>query len=411
MKFKNTVLYSAILSASLGLAGCSSSSTPSSATDITVFGRITGFGSVITGGVEYETDKTSIKKDGLAVVNGDRDLQVGMVITLKGTANGTQGEASSIEYNDELEGLVQTNDLATGGDLIVMGQNVTFDANTNFESDDPAITAIEDIPVNAVVEVSGYPDAKGNILATYIELKAATADLYDDDMEVKGIITNLNDTVDSLTFDLGGLTVDATSIALVLEFPLANDLYVEVKSKEGFDALTGSLVASKIELEDEGHYGVSGDDGDEMEIEGVITKIDTVNGIIELNGQVINIPAGMDISSFAVDDLVEIEVRVAVDGSLIAEEIEAEDAHDDDEDFTIEALVEAIDAVNGTITADGKVISIDKLNAIMIDHGEMHEKYFSIDSLAVGDWVELEVYIDDAGNYVAIKVERIKAQI
>jgi hypothetical protein len=244
MKFKNTVLYSAILSASLGLAGCSSSSTPSSATDITVFGRITGFGSVITGGIEYETDKTSIKKDGRAVVNGDRDLQVGMVITLKGTANGTQGEASSIEYNDELEGLVQTNDLATGGDLIVMGQNVTFDANTNFESDDPAITAIEDIPVNAVVEVSGYPDAKGNILATYIELKAATADLYDDDMEVKGIITNLNDTVDSLTFDLGGLTVDATSIALVLEFPLANDLYVEVKSKEGFDALTGSLVAS-----------------------------------------------------------------------------------------------------------------------------------------------------------------------
>jgi KaiC/GvpD/RAD55 family RecA-like ATPase len=158
-------------------------------------------------------------------------------------------------------------------------------------------------------------------------------------------------------------------------------------------------------------HGVSGDDGDEMEIEGVITKIDTVNGIIELNGQVINIPAGMDISSFAVDDLVEIEVRVAVDGSLIAEEIEAEDAHDDDEDFTVEGLVEVIDAVNGTITVDGKVISIDKLNAIMIDHGEMQEKYFNIDSLAVGDWVELEVYIDDAGNYVAIKVERIKAKV
>lgn len=410
MNLSRTVLYTAIVAASLGIVACSSSSTPSGTGELTSVGRITGFGSVFVGGVEYETNQTAITKDGRPALNGDNDLKVGMIVTVRGSANGTQGVATSIEFNDELEGLVQTNDLATGGSLKVMGQTVTVDANTNFESKDPTITLIENIPAGAIVEVSGYPDGNGNILASYIELKAKDMASYDDDMEVKGVVKNLLSTVDplSLTFELGGVTVDATTIADVIDLgvPLADGLYVEVKSRTGFDAGTGYLIASKIELEDEGHYGMGGDHGDDMEVEGVITAIDLENGTFEINGINIIIPENLSISQFAIGDLVEVELSIDADGKAVMREIEKEDAHDDDEDFSIEAYIDAIDSDNATITVLGKVIHVDKFNAIMIDKSDSPEKYFSIDTLRVGDFVEVETYIDSEGNYIAVKVER-----
>ncbi len=412
MKLSRTVLYTAIAAASLGIVACSSSTTPSDSGtgELTSVGRITGFGSVFVGGVEYETNQTTVTKDGRPALNGDDDLKVGMIVTVRGSANGTQGVATSIEFNDELEGLVQTNDLATGGILKVMGQNITVDANTNFESKDPAIGVVENIPPGAIVEVSGYPDGNGSILASYIELKAKDMAFYDDDMEVKGIVKNLSSTTDplSLTFQLGGVTVDATAIADVIDLgvPLADGLYVEVESKAGFDAANGYLIASEIELEDEGHYGMDGDHGDDMEVEGLITAINLENGTFEINGISVIIPENLNISQFAIGDLVEVELSIDTDGKAVMREIEKEDAHDDDEDFSIEAYVDAIDPDNATITVLGKVIHVDRFNAIMVDKSDDPDKYFSIDTLRIGDFVEVEYYIDSEGSYIAAKVER-----
>ncbi len=409
MKLTKTTLYTAIVVASLGIVACSSSSTPD-ASQLTSTGRITGFGSVFVGGVEYETNQAAISKDGQPTINGDNDLSVGMIVTVKGSTNGTQGVATSIEFNDELEGLVQDNTLASdgSGNLKVMGQTVTVDANTNFQSKDPAYTLVENIPLGAIIEVSGYPDGNGNILASYIELKAKDMTSYGDDMEVKGVIKNLTETATALTFGLGSQTVDATAIASTVDLgtPLADGMYVEVKSKTGFDATTGFLIASKIELEDDGKYDIDGEHGDEMEVEGLITAIDTENGNIEINGKTILIPANTDLSQFTVSELIKIEFSIDADGNAVMNKIEKEDAHDDDEDFSIKASIDSIDPDNATITVDGKVIQVDKFNAIMIDNSDDPEKYFSIDTLAVGDFVELEVYIDADGNYIAIKVER-----
>jgi len=259
MKLSKTTLYIAIVTATLGIAACSSSTTPdSNNSSYTSTGRITGFGSVFVGGVEYETDQATISKDGQPTLNGDNDLSVGMIVTVKGSTNGTQGVASSIVFNDELEGIVLDNTLASdgSGSLKVMGQTVTVDANTNFESKDPAYTLVENIPKGAIVEVSGYPDGNGKILASFIELKAKDMKSYSDDMEVKGVIKSLSETATALTFNLGGQTIDATDIAGIIDLgvPLADGLYVEVKSRTGFDATTGFLIASKIELEDGGDY-------------------------------------------------------------------------------------------------------------------------------------------------------------
>jgi len=411
MKRTKTTLYIAIITATLGIAACSSSSSPTpDASQLTSTGRITGFGSVFVGGVEYETNQAAISKDGQPTVNGDNDLSVGMIVTVKGSTNGTQGVATSIVFNDELEGLVLDNTLASdgSGSLKVMGQTVTVDANTNFESKDPAYTLVENIPKGAIVEVSGYPDGNGNILASYIELKAKDMKTYGDDMEVKGIVNNLSETATALTFDLGGQTIDATDIASVIDLgvPLANGLYVEVKSKTGFDATTGFLIASKIELEDGGDYRMKGDHGDEMEEEGLITAIDTDKGSIEVNGKTILVPNDIDIAQFTAGEMVEVEFSIDADGNAVMRKIEKEDAHDNDNEFSIKANIDSINADNATITVDGKVIKVDKFNAIMIDNSNDPDKYFSISTLAVGELVEMEVYKDADGNYIAIKVER-----
>ena len=414
MKPTRKILTIAIISAIVGVSACSSSSTSDPAASKTSIGRITGFGSVFVGGIEYETDSATITKDGMPAVNGDSDLKVGMIVTVKGTATGNQGVAHSVEFTDELEGLVQANTLLNpdgtanpDGSLTVMGQTVSIDASTNFESDDAGITVVEDIPVDAILEVSGYNDGQGNILASYIELKARDMASYNDDMEVKGIVSNLSDTVDALTFELGKVTVDATAIrdSIDLGTPLANDLYVEVKSKDGFDSNTGYLIASKIELEDDGDYDHDGEHGDEMEVEGIVTAIAEDGSSIDIDGRTILIPAGMDISGYATGDLIEIEFRIDENGNAVAYKMEREDGHDNDE-MEIKGFVEAIDTENATITVNGKTIKVDKYNAIMMDHSSSPDKYFSIDSLATGDRVEVKVYQDNDGNYIAVKVER-----
>ena len=397
MKFKYTSLYAAVLTASLGVVGCSSSSGPS-ATDTNVTGRITGFGSVFVDGVEYETGAATVTKDGVPV-SGDADLRIGMIVTLKGSASGKTGEALSIEFNDDIEGVVQANGLASGGSLIVMGQNVTVDANTNFESDDPNIVAVEDIPLDAVVEISGYPDGTGNILATFIELKAEHIDLYDSEMESKGVIADLDETAQ--TFMLGNMLVDYSG--LTLDFTPANGLYVEAK----FD---DTLSATSIELEDDGKYGVKGEAGEDMDIEGMVTNIDPAAGTFELNGQTIQIPSGIDISQFAAGDLVSLEVEVGANGDLVAQKVEEDEANDDGNDIEVVVQVESVDPDTGVITTiDGQEISVDKFNTIMKDDSDLEVKYFSISDINANDWLEMKISENADGSFSAIKLERIDA--
>ena len=191
-----------------GSTASSGSYTPSS----TVQGVITNFGSVWIDGVEYETNGAEIIIDGRP--GTEDDLDVGMYVTLTGSADGASGQAVSIEFDDDIEGVVESVDAATGT-LRVMGQNVVVDANTVIESDDGlavAVADLSDLAQDHVVEVSGYNDGQGNILATRIELKARDLDEYrtrkgeSAEIEVKGVVSNVDP--DNRTFKLGGLTVE-----------------------------------------------------------------------------------------------------------------------------------------------------------------------------------------------------------
>ena len=92
------------LAVAVALAGCGSSGGGgvSTASNSSITGVITGFGSVYVNGVEFDTTSASYSVDGVAG-SSDYDLDVGMRVNLEGTVNsdGITGKAASISYTDE----------------------------------------------------------------------------------------------------------------------------------------------------------------------------------------------------------------------------------------------------------------------------------------------------------------------
>lgn len=404
MKIKYTGLYAAMITAMIGVAGCSSSSTDtSSAANVT--GRITGFGSVYVDGVEYETNGTTVTIDGEP--SSDSDLRVGMLVTVTGSDDGTNGDAVSIEFDDDLEGVVTQT--VAGGGLIVMGQSITVDNSTNLEgftdTNTDGVIDTADLTVGDEVEISGYPDGNGGIHATYIELEGTYNGT--DEIEVKGVVTALDPT--TMTFVLGLLTVDY-SAATSVDAGLADGVYVEVKANSAPNA--GTLVATKVELEDGGEYGVDGDEGEELEVEGLITALDTTStpNTITVNGQTFDVPAGIDVSSFSVGDMIDLDIHV-VAGELVITDIEDEGFDDDvPGKIEVEAIVSATDTTNNTITLGGVTISVDPAQTIMLDHSDTPDAFFNLGSINTGlaaDRIEVEAIPNAAGDgYIALSIER-----
>ena len=415
MILKKNTLTAAILSAMIGVAGCSSSDdTPTSTTTAAnVTGKITGFGSVYVDGVEFETNGTEIYIDG--DLASEDELKVGMLVNLIGSDDGKNGNAISISFDDEVEGVVTKND-ADGFE--VMGLKITADGTTHFDgvtdtNNDGA--DLSDIPAGAKVEVSGYPDGNGGVHATYIELEN---DNYvdGDEIEVKGIIGNLDPTAE--TFTIGTMTVDFSGVTtysdgLTQASDLANGLYVEVKSNTAPAA--NVLAATEIELEDGGEYGVSGDDGDEMEVEGMISSIETdpndANVIISItvNGQTFDIPAGLVVPEIAVGDVVDLDLEM-VGGVAVITEIEDE-SHDDDHPgkIEVEAIVDATDTTDGSssITLGGLTIAVDPAKVVMLDYSATANQIINLGDIDVGDRVEVEAIPNaDGPGYIAISIER-----
>ncbi len=395
------------VSAALGLSACNDTAndTSTSTTSATTSGVITGFGSVFVNGVEYETGNAEVLVEGTPL--DESALKVGMVVTLEGTVNpdGSTGQALSIRYADEVDGEVLANNVATDNTLTIMGMTVHVDTDTVFDSFDPNQLSPADIQPGNLVEVSGFSSGDGNIYATRIEVKKAQRD-PGEEMELKGVIANL-DTANQ-TFTIGPQTIDYSGANLDLGdlADLADGLFVEVKSTTGFDA-DGVLVASKVELEGDGKREIEAPEGKELEIEGVITAvIDPQNGIVEVNGQRVQLSAstegeGLDLNNLAAGMKVKVEGKVNADGILVAEEAKAKPKAE----LEIAAQVEGVDVNAGTLTLLGQTIRVTA-ETIKRDESDHGERYFDLADIATGDWVKVKLAQDADGTLVAVALER-----
>ena len=392
-----------------GGSDSTNSSTGTSGSTITS-GVVTGFGSIFVDGVEFETDSSSFSLDDGDDGPEDEDgLAVGMVVTVTGTVNadGITGTAEHIEFDDELEGIVNASNVGADGTgtMTIMGQTVVISTTTIFESDVTGISGADLVVAGNIVEVSGFSSGDGTVYATRLEVKLAAHS--GEEIELKGIITNLTDT----TFDLGGLTVDFSTAMFDDHIPdstLSEGLYVEVKSIAGF--VDGDLIASEIELEDDGDMDLDGDDGDEIELNGIVTAVNS-DTAFEIGGHRIIITKSTGFEHGNAGDIsigisLEVEGELNAAGELLADEIELK-LHDDIE---MEGNLEEVNNPPGTVTLLGETILITTSTLLLDERDEgglVPEHFFGLDYLNSGDYVEIDAYLEpDSGKLVAIKLER-----
>ena len=414
MKIKYLTKLSTLGLAVVFLGACGGGGS-SSGTTTTRVGTVSGFGSVFINGIEYDTSGATISIDGQSA--SESDLRVGMVVEVEGSDDGSIGSLTSISNSDELEGLVISNavDATTQtGTMDILGQTVNISATTIFESKVAGVTQASDVIAGNIVEVNGYSDSSGNIFATRLEVKAADLASYlashPEGIELKGIVG----TIDSMamTFPLGGISVNYAAAMIDISGGLQEGQYVEVKSTTGLNG-SGELVASRIELENNGEMGHHGDENDEFEIKAMITQ-DYANGQFMLDGITVIVDSNTELDGVTTAQLlagmmVEVEGQYDANGDLVANKVELEDAADAEVKDVIQSIV--ADGTNaGTITLmDGTVVIVTP-ETLMVDdrnNGMMPVQMFNLTHLAVGDYIEVDGHRDSVtGAITAYKLKR-----
>ena len=382
---KNKIVFPALLlSSSVLLVACgsggSSSSGSSAAEDRTVVGTVDGFGSVIVDGVHYESSNTEFEINDRSGV--ESELRVGQRVIVEGSDDGSEGVASRISYEADIRGPVESIDLAAGT-LVILGQTITTDAMTVFSG-----TSLDTMAVGQYIEVSGSRSGDGSVLASFIELEDST------EIELRGNISGLDDT--AMTFAIGGLTIDYSSVATLEldDAALANGMLVEVEG----ELEAGVLIASKVEQEDMHH-----DHDGEIKVYGAVSALDAAAGKMTVNGTsvVFNSSTRFDdgsVSDLALNAKVKVEGSFNADGALVAAEIDFEAAVK----LELEGPVTAVG--DGTISVMGVEAVVNTSTRVRDERDE--EYYFNLSSVAVGDYVEVLLTIEADGTYRALKLER-----
>lgn len=390
---KKSIFSLVIASALAGCGGSSTSATSptSSPTATKTTGVITGFGSVFINGVEYETDSTEISTDDNAGAS-ETDLQVGMIITLNGEVNedGTTGNASSIHYDEQIKGPLDSIDLI-GNSLSVLGQTILFDDLTSLDN----LILIELMPGD-FLEISGFFDADGNLYATRIEKETESTQL-----KVQGMVDML-DTVNNI-FTLSNLTIDYSSAEFngFVEADLADGQEVRVKGLSS--ALSNEIfVVSEIKLKESNEEH---EDGDDKHTEGFITSFESSSSFIVNDIHVIT-DENTEFEHGSADSLL-LNVRVKVKGEfnatgdLLAKEIRIHQRSN----LNLEGAVQEVNLDLSTVTVLDVVFEISNQTK-MKDESDRGERFFDLADLTVGDFVEIKGFIDNEGHNIATKMKR-----
>jgi hypothetical protein len=340
-------------------------------------GPIASFGSVVVNGIHYETDDAVITVDGEPATQAD--LRVGQVVRIVAELEDgeTTGAASSVDFDDNVEGPIASIDLA-GSRFVVLGQTVLVGAETSFD-DGISPRSLEGLAPGDFVEVSGLVTADGSIDATRIERDGDGGEL-----EVHGVVSSLD--AGNLRFSLNDLIVDY-SAAQLDDFPgggIADGQPVEAKGL-ALDG-NGALVATRVEYE--GSLVVAGEEDDFGEIEGFITRFASATDF-----DVAGVPVTTNASTqfedgtaadLALDVKVEVEGVFDAEGRLVADEVEIRLGGD----VEVAGLIDAVDAGSGSITVLGITVETDALTRFE-DQTDARVSPLTVADLAVGEYVEL----------------------
>ena len=362
---------------------------------ISASGAITGFGSVHVNGVHYLTTGATITLDDSP--GTESDLRVGQVVRIEGRLDqdGINGTATRVIFDDEVEGPVQSVDLVTRR-MVVLGRTVQVGPQTSFD-DRISPRSLEGLAIGDRIEVSGLVATTGIVEATRIERKTAQSSV-----EVKGTVASLD--TSARRFALSQLTVSYASAQLN---GFASGQPANGDRVEAFGTVDGNgvLVATRVENKGSGTTGAA---DERAEYEGLVTSFVSATDFA-VAGQPVTTTAsttyeGGTASSLALDLPVEVEGRFNASGVIVATKVQFRRSSDTE----FSGRVDSVNAAGNSLVVFGVTIRVNTLTRFE-DHSGADVQRFSLANIAVGDYVEVDVYNDGSG-LVATKLERDDTQ-
>jgi len=339
------------LVAILVLAGCGggvdSGGTGATPASVTV-GPVSGFGSVVVGGIHHDESRAQIVDDDGQPL-GAEALRLGVMTVIEGSAvvsSGTRREsmAQRVRVVEQVIGPVDSVD-AVGSALVVLGQRVAVTPTTVL---DPQLAAgLAALRAGDLLAVYGQLDvAAGRVVATRIEPRPLAAAYV-----LRTAVTSYERTARRLS--MGGLDIDLAGLAeadLPASLPAGTLARVRLQPvRSGALWVATSLRSATLMLEDR----------DDVEIEGRITRFTSpqdfsVDGVpVDARGATFE----SGTAGLVVGARVEVEGR-SVGGTIVAREVELES--DDDSDgrrFELEGRISALDAAALTFVVRGVTVS------------------------------------------------------
>lgn len=367
-------------------------------------GTITGFGSVFVNGVEFDTAGATRNVDEVITVSNGFDdgtvLGAGMVVTVTGTVNpdGLTGKATSITYDEVLTGPLTTTPMQDPDGthktfkvldtMVSVDRNVTVFVNTDYQS----------LAIHDVVEISGFFDAAGTLVATRLALEGALG--QGTIVEIHGVVSGF-DGVDTFTIGTLSVTFDGTTVFENLPGTVADGRYVEVN---GLMLGSAVLLATRIEAESGVYSGYSGD----VSIEGLVTAF-VDNGNFRLDGLPID-ASGATFSPAALAGSMANDQRIEVEGTLVAGVLMATQVEQRSGEVKLAGTVGTVSAVAGTFDVDivpGQPPVTVRVDArTQLQDELLHIQPFTLAGFVTGDPVVVQGYLDNTGNVVAGEVKR-----
>jgi hypothetical protein len=292
-------------------AGCGSSMGGGIAGTSAVLGAISGFGSIIVGGIEFDTSSAVVMIEGDAAQASD--LRLGMVATVRGSVarGGRRGVADSVAVESLAEAPLEAIDVP-GGTLRLLSQQVIVDGATVF---DPV--SFEALEAGDTVNVGGFLDANGRIRATRIARQ-----FEDLEIKLRGFVQKL-DRVSS-TFRINDLLVEFAN-AIVEGAPpegLRDGLFVDIDADR--PPVDGVFETTAITVIDP---SLMTEEGDGISVEGFVTEILSPTEVVVSGRQRVRITPQTrfqngDATGLVLNAQVDIDGTAGADGVVIATEVE-----------------------------------------------------------------------------------------
>ena len=426
MRAFHQLLQSTFIALAVLLAGCGGGSGGGSVasggiggTGQIASGTITAFGSIFVNGIEFKNIGTATCTiDGTSVLgsNCQSSLQLGMVVKVNGTFDSTTGAgtATQVVYNNDVDGPV-SNILPTTANLGPADVTRTFTVlNTKVQIDSASTKFISTTGTKGfsnladadVVEVSGFFDSNGLLHATYIEVKPTFSNTTK--VEIKGSV--------SITNPVGGASAAGDSFVVtgtnnipinvvianssqvpggadLSDMPggvVQNNTLVEVRGT--YDSATKTITADRVQPDDTSIGG----DGDEVNIEGLVTDFVSQSNF-KVAGQQVDATSAI-FSPLTLMSQLANGIKVEVEGNISGTTLNATKVESRGNDIKIEARVSK-NPVGNTVTvqfASGGtlVILVDNQTQMEDKFGPAPIQKFHLPDITKDDFLEIRGFIN-----------------